>query len=114
MSGQRPEAFLAYPSQDALIAETLATVGRLSRDSDIEIIPWPKLDPLGLKIDDLIREKLDKSALLIADITYPNFNVYYEIGYAISKQKPVLLTIFNGAEDGVKNAQITGLFDNIG
>lgn len=114
MTEPRPTAFLAYPSHDALIAETLAATGELSRGEAIEIIPWPKLDPYGLKIDDLIRHQLDKAALLIADITYPNFNVYYEIGYAIAQQKPVLLTVYNGAEDGLDNARLTGLFDNVG
>lgn len=111
---KKPIAFLAYPSQDALIADTLLATGRMSREEDIEIFPWAKLPHFGLKIDDLIRDKLDNASLLIADITYPNFNVYYEIGFAISRQKPVLLTIYSGAENGVDNARLTGLFDNIG
>jgi hypothetical protein len=114
MDEKRPTAFLAYPSQDALVAETLLATGKLSKDEPIHITPWPKLETMGLKIDDLIRDKLDDASLLIADITHPNFNVYYEIGYAIAQQKPVLLTIFNGIEAGVENARITGLFDNVG
>ena len=107
-------AFLAYPSKDNLIAETLEAAAGLSQKEPIEILPWPKLEPSGLKIDDLIREKLDQANFLIADITIPNFNVYYEIGYAISQQKPIMLTVLNGKENGEKQARLTGLFDNIG
>ena len=110
----RPTAFLAYPSQDALISETLAASAGLSQDEALEIYPWPKLDPIGLKIDDLIRERLDGSNFLIADITIPNFNVYYEIGYAIAQQKPIMLTVFSGKENGEEQARLTGLFDNVG
>lgn len=107
-------AFLAYPAQDALIAETLEATGTLSEDEPIKIKPWPKMETIGLKIDDLIREELDTANLLIADITIPSFNVYYEIGYAIGRQKPIMLTIFSGKENGERQARLTGLFDNIG
>lgn len=69
MAESKPTAFLAYPSQDELIADTLESSGRLSADEPLQILPWPKLDPIGLKIDDLIREKLDAAQFLIADIT---------------------------------------------
>ena len=110
----KPTAFLAYPSQDALISETLEASAGLSKDEPLEILPWPKLDPIGLKIDDLIRDNLDQSSFLIADITIPNFNVYYEIGYAIAQQKPIMLTVFSGKENGEDQARLTGLFDNVG
>lgn len=114
MSKAKPVAFLAYPSQDALIAETLSATEALSQDERIEIFPWPKLAPIGLKIDDLIRDELGNADFLIADTTEPNFNVYYEIGFAIAKQKPIMLTVFNGKQNGDENARLTGLFDTIG
>jgi nucleoside 2-deoxyribosyltransferase len=44
---------------------------------------------------DPIIEKIQTSDVLVADITKLNFNVMYEIGYAIGKSKRVLL-IQNG------------------
>ena len=31
----------------------------------------------ALKLDDLIRDEIRNADLLIADVTYPNFNVFY-------------------------------------
>lgn len=69
---------------------------------------------VGLKIDALIREEIDKADVLIADVTYPNFNVYYEMGYAAAKERPVLPTVNIAIEKSVQRLNENGLFDTIG
>jgi hypothetical protein len=51
---------------------------------------------------------------LVADITHPNYNVLYEIGYAIAAGKPVIPTVNVAIERAVKRIQQIGLFDTIG
>ncbi len=80
----------------------------------LKITPWPKLPIYGLKIDDLIRDKITDADILIGDVTVPNFNVYYEIGFAIGSGKPVLITLNSAIENASKDASLTGLFDVIG
>ena len=69
---------------------------------------------VGFKIDDLIRERIKDADFLVADITYPNYNVLYEIGYAIAVGKPVIPTINVAIEKAVERTQRIGLFDTIG
>jgi len=69
---------------------------------------------VGLKIDNLIRDKINSANFLAADITKPNFNVYYEIGYAIGRGKPIIPTVNSSFENHAESAQLTGLFDTTG
>lgn len=68
----------------------------------------------GLKIDDLIQERIHTTACLVADISVPNSNVYYEIGYALALEKPVVLIVNKSLGHSYRNVRLTGIFDNIG
>ncbi len=75
------EAFIAYPSAHSEIEITISEllekpIGGIA----YQLIPWPFLNIQGLKIDDHIRERINNAEFLIADITYPNFNEYHEVG----------------------------------
>jgi hypothetical protein len=108
-------AFFAYPATPPFLGETITqAVGQIDKARNLIVTPWPKLDVIGLKIDDLIRDRISTADFLIADITYPNFNVYYEIGFAIGQQKPVVLTMDYAVEKAAANVNLTGLFDTIG
>ncbi|MCC6947081.1 MAG: hypothetical protein IT539_04865 [Bradyrhizobiaceae bacterium] len=108
-------AFFAYPSEPKLIGETIEDAIKLiDRERNIIVTPWPKLNITGLKIDNLIRERIDAIDLLIADVTYPNFNVYYEIGFAVGREKPIIATMNFAIEKAELNVNLTGLFDTIG
>jgi hypothetical protein len=77
------KAFFAYPAGSRSISDAIgAAVAELKTANELIITPWESLSIVGLKLDRLIREKISDADFLIADITFPNFNVYYEIGYA--------------------------------
>ena len=107
-------AFIAYPADPKLISEGIRAAVDLSQTSRLRLVPWEKLSIIGLKLDDLIREKIAGCDVLLADVTFPNFNVYYEIGYAIALDKPVIPLVNTAAADAIKNVQRIGLFDTIG
>jgi len=108
-------AFFAYPSQPRLIGDTISqAVGKIDQARNLIVTPWPKLDVVGLKIDDLIRERISGADFLIADITYPNFNVYYEIGFAIGQQKPLIVSMNYAVAKAQANVNLTGIFDTLG
>jgi hypothetical protein len=69
---------------------------------------------LGSRSTDLIREQIDNVQFLVADITHPNYNLLYEIGYAIAAGKPVIPTVNVAIERAVKRIQQIWLFDTIG
>jgi hypothetical protein len=108
-------AFFAYPAQHPFIGETITEcVAKIDKVRELIITPWPKIDIIGLKIDNLIRERIAGSDFLIADITYPNFNVYYEIGYAVGQQKPLITSMNYAVEKAHANVNLTGIFDTLG
>lgn len=108
------QIFAAFPSGSALIEDAIAGAVGLSETKNAKLYPWPVMDIYGLKIDSLIRDSLDNSKGLLADITLPSFNVYYEIGYALASKKPVVLSVNTSFQNARGNVSLTGLFDNIG
>ena len=108
-------AFVAYPDQPSIIGDSIdVAVEGCAKGGMIELRPWKKMAVIGLKIDDLIRLEVDSADSVAADITYPNFNVYYEIGYTIARGKPVIPLINTAVEGAVDRVQKLGLFDTIG
>jgi hypothetical protein len=110
----RTTAFIAYPDGQPTVSEAIDYLCDAPNLSSFEIRSWKAMRIIGLKIDDLIREQIEDANLLIADVTYPNFNVYYEMGYAIAKGKPVLPTVNTSVERAVQRITQDGLYDNIG
>ena len=80
----------------------------------LKLKPWQKVRIIGFKLDDLIRQQIHDADVLAADITYPNHNVFYEIGYAIAAGKPVVPSVNVAIEKSIDGIQKIGLFDTIG
>ena len=107
--------FFAFPSEPPLIKITVDELcDRVADKSKIEFLPWPAMQVQGLKIDRLIRENIRKADFLLADITYPNFNVYYEIGFCIGSRKPFFVSVNSSVESSSRNVNLTGFFDTWG
>jgi len=115
MSMRFRTAFFAYPAKpDDLRNPIERATKALTLSDPIKITGWPHLDIFGANIADKIRDGLSETDILICDITIANFNVYYEVGFAIGQGKiiaPVLNTSFAKATEDI---QRDGLFDNIG
>lgn len=108
--------FVAYPSNPSgigtVLREALEIVDTEYSDDDFQ--GWEQNDIAGRFLVDPILEEIDSSDLLVADITKLNFNVVYEIGYAIGLGRRVLL-IQNGSlqNDSVLIREV-GIFDSLG
>jgi hypothetical protein len=108
-------AFFAYPEQPRFLGDAIQdSIAGVRTTHDLIITPWPELNIIGLKLDNLIRERIAGADFLIADVTYPNFNVYYEIGYAVGREKPFVLCVNYSVEKANDNVNMTGLLDTIG
>lgn len=109
-------AFVAYPSKDKQLLSILreGVAKATARTTAIHFEPWEFNDIAGAPLISPIIEKIDSASLVIADITYLNLNVVYEIGYAIGKGKRVFL-IRHGDIHGDKGlAARVGIFDTLG
>jgi hypothetical protein len=108
-------AFFAFPNDPIELRDPiLAAVELVKANPDVSVTPWPNLPVFGAAIPDEVREGIEKAAVFVGDITRPNRNVYYEIGYSIGLGKalaPVLNVSFASA---VSDLTKDGLFDIIG
>jgi hypothetical protein len=104
-------AFFAYPG----VEPVQTTISEALAESDLKsITPWVHLHTFGYRLDSLIREKIEECDFLLADITVPNYNVYYEIGFCIGVGKPVVPTVDFTMKDANANVSLTGLFATTG
>jgi hypothetical protein len=104
-------AFFAYPSADPIMSTADEAVREVRA---IHVTPWPHMNTFGYRLDNLIREQIDTADFLLADVTIPNFNVYYEIGYCIGSGKPVVPTVDFSLKGSKDNVDLTGLFATTG
>jgi len=82
------KVFVAYAScnevQADVLLEGVRRANALSQPYNYH--PWPFNDIAGQPLISPILENIDESALIVADVTFLNLNVVYEIGYAIGKK----------------------------
>ncbi len=109
-------AFVAYSSQDkALAAEILDAVKHANaKSSAIRYEPWEFNDIPGNPLISPILERIHQSLFVIADITYLNLNVVFEIGFAIGSGKRAFLIRHKSIVGDREIARQAGIFDTLG
>jgi len=108
-------AFFAFPNQpEELKAPIMAAVELANKRDDLRVQSWPQLPVFGASIPDTVRGAIEKSDVLICDITRSNLNVYYEIGFCIGQAKSIAPVVNASFADAVSDIQKDGLFDIIG
>jgi hypothetical protein len=108
-------AFFAFPNEPAELKNTIeAAVGHANSKGRVAVHPWPQLPVFGASIPDEVKEGIEKADVLVCDITRPNCNVYYEIGYAVGVGKSVAPVVNASWAQAVADIQKDGLFDVIG
>jgi hypothetical protein len=107
--------FIAYPAVPSDIGRSIeGAVQQLVNDFGVEgFETWRETDIAGRFISSEILSKIEARDCLVADVTEPNFNVTYEIGFALGKQKRVLLVKQRQLNDGDGLEEI-GIFDTLG
>lgn len=107
--------FVAYPSKPETITTTIeSTINNLNGKPGVEISSWRNLDITGRFLIDGIQTKIDSVDCLICDITFLNFNVLFEIAYAIAKNKRVLPIINKNIWTEKDQIENFGIFDTLG
>jgi hypothetical protein len=112
---ERFETFIGYPSDNNISGVIENAVDRVKQhDSASSIGSWKALDTAGAFIDEEVTESIEQCKYFVADLTKLNFNVVYEVGYAIANKKPVLLTLNSSLRNEIDNIAQLGIFDTIG
>lgn len=111
------KAFVAYPSRDATLAKVIAEgVGKANRmlGKRLRYTPWEFNDIAGNPLISPILDGIESSKFVVADITYLNPNVVYEIGFAIGKSRRCFLIRNSKTEGDKRVASEVGIFDTLG
>jgi hypothetical protein len=110
------KSFFAYPSQPPELAATIRSSLKILRDEyRLEgFNGWEETDIAGRFIIEPILGQIDDCDFLAADVTRLNFNVTYEIGYAIGRKRRIRLTRNSciNADDSLIREM--GIFDTLG
>jgi hypothetical protein len=109
-------AFFAFPSEpDDLVKTVIAGSQAANHASEkVSIKTWPQMNIFGAALADEIRGEIRKADVLICDITRPNLNVYYEIGYAVGLGKPIAPVVNTSFANATQEILKDGFFDGIG
>lgn len=89
-------------------------VSKLNRGANVSAKTWRQFPIAGAFLGDTIIEEISGSDFVVADITTLNFNVIYEIGYAISIGKYVVPVVNASIQASRREVQALGLFDTLG
>lgn len=110
------KAFYAYPSSVTDVTYVIQAAKRALaatyRDLDLHL--WEENDISGRPLTDPIFDGIASADILVADITAMNFNVTFEIGYAIGLGKRVYLTRDGNITQANTLANKIGIFDTLG
>lgn len=108
--------FCAYPSAPPILGECIEAAIEIFNKSSgrPSIKSWKALDIFGHFISEKVTSTIDQAPLVIADISLLNANVVYEIGYAIGKNRPILLTRNKSLAEKEPFIRDVGIFDTLG
>ncbi|WP_337054679.1 hypothetical protein [Pseudoxanthomonas sp. USHLN014] len=111
------KGFFAYPARPPQIGATIrSAIDEVKRFHAVtELVGWEELDIAGRFISSEVLRGVDTSDFLIADITSLNFNVTYEVGYAIGRGKRLVIVrnIAYGKGEDEKIRRL-GIYDTLG
>lgn len=115
MASRTRTGFLAYPSSPSDLAGPITEAAlRLEGSPRLTLTAWPQLDVFGAYIPDEIRSAIEEADIVFADVTRPNLNVFYEIGFGIGIGKAFAPLINGSFANATASVRSLGLFDNIG
>ena len=106
---RRANVFYAYPSSPPDIGETIEQATKeLAKDTDIRksrvrFSTWTDSVVSGKHLWRDIEDRIERSHIFACDLTYPNPNVSFELGFAIGRFKRIFLSVDEGIEQGPLN-----------
>jgi len=108
--------FIVYPSEPTVIGDTIERAVTSFRDRGFKrrYETWPELDIPGRFIAEQVLERISSAGFVVGDISRLNFNVTYEIGYAIGLGLRVFVVKNRMIEPPGNEHRDVGIFDTIG
>ena len=119
---KRIDVFYAYPSNPLSVGECIGSaVDMLKtnleiRNKGIRFKLWPEMQIGGKSLIRSITDNIGRTDIFACDLTSANFNVTFELGYAIGKSKRVWISLNEGVETAPRDFQrvYTSLLGGLG
>ena len=107
--------FFAYQSTEKSGSCNNADAFRAAAESlNGRATTWEKMFINGRFVHKQIFSEIDKASYFVCDLTYQNENVFFELGYAIAKKKPVFIFVNTKVKEAVNNYTNTKFLKTIG
>ncbi len=107
--------FFAYQSSEKSGTCNNADAFRAASESlNGRAITWEKMYINGKFVHKQIFSEIEKASYFVCDLTYQNENVFFELGYAIAKKKPVFIFVNTKVKEAVTNYSNTKFLKTIG
>jgi hypothetical protein len=107
--------FIAYPGSPPQLGSTIeAAAEESAKRGGCHLRTWRELDIPGHFLASAVLDGIDGADAVVADITRLNFNVTFEIGYALGCGKRTILIQNPGLQPAKEDIDQLGLFDTIG
>lgn len=106
---------VAYPSEPYDLGSTIKHSIEIIHEKRIcRLVVWEENDIPGKFIGTEVMNEIDKGNIFIADVTVMNFNVVFEIGYAIGRKKRAFLIRNETIRPAGDVIREVGIFDTLG
>lgn len=107
--------FFAYSSDPAYCGECInEAIIKINKGGLCNLNSWETLIISGKFIISRILNEIDKSDFFCADITGLNYNVLFELGYAIAKNKPIWLLLDDSNENSMRRYREINFLTTVG
>ena len=112
----KPLVFVAFSSTPMQLYDCLMRTIEIANNmqSQLTFHGWPENDIAGRPLTDPILSGIKEASLVVADVTVLNFNVTYEIGFAIGINKRAYLIRNEEFNDDGECISKVGIFDTLG
>ncbi|MEP1143990.1 MAG: hypothetical protein ABJH52_09735 [Henriciella sp.] len=106
-------AFIGFPSSPNELVDNIEAGIQTFRASNsaTQLFPWSELQGPSEPIIADVLEKIRSTEVSFFDISIPNANVFYEIGYAVGVGKAVYLLINSSIKEALNTQVDLGIFD---
>jgi hypothetical protein len=107
---------VAYPSTPSDLGPIIRrALARLHQQQQFQNLgSWEENDIPGRFIASDVLQRIEAGNLLVADVTHLNFNVIFEVGYAIGCKKRVFLIRNEAMLQDAATVRQVGIFDTLG
>ena len=108
--------FYAYSSHNQSTVYTIESAVKIINEArtDVKVKTWKEMNVSGKWIIEDITDEIDSCDVFICDLTHINFNVLFELGYAIAINKRIWVTFDQTLSASSKPYGSLNLLDTLG